>query len=80
MKKTIFSVILLLFGCQHMSDQILSYGTFVKSDCVEFKLYAPNSEKVFLVIFDNPEDSFGKEFPMSNNDNGGWTITLKDIG
>jgi len=63
-----------------MSDQILSYGTFVKSDGIEFKLYAPKSDQVFLVIFDNVEDINGNEFPMSNNHNGEWTITLKDIG
>ncbi|MCJ7801403.1 MAG: alpha-amylase family glycosyl hydrolase, partial [Candidatus Marinimicrobia bacterium] len=62
-----------------MTEQILSYGAFVKSDGVEFKLYAPKSDKVFLVIFDNAEDSSGKEFPMSNNDNGEWTITIKNI-
>ena len=80
MKKIIFSVTLLLLGCQNMTDQILSHGAFVKSDGVEFKLYAPKSDKVFLVIFDNPEDNSGKEFPMFNDDNGEWTITLKDIG
>ena len=65
---------LLLFGCQNMSDKILSYGAFVKSDGVEFKLYAPKSEKVFLVIFDNPEDLSGKEFPMIKDANDDWSI------
>ena len=65
---------LLLLGCQNMSDKILSYGAFVKSDGVEFKLYAPKSEKVFLVIFDNPEDISGEEFPMIKDANGDWSI------
>jgi len=47
MKKIIFSMALLLLGCQNMSDQILSYGAFVKSDGVEFKLYAPSPKRCF---------------------------------
>jgi len=80
MKKIIFPMIFLLLGCQNMSDQILSYGTFVKSDGVEFKLYAPKSDKVFLVIFDNPEDNSGDEFPMIKDANGDWNFTLSDAG
>ena len=71
---------LLLLGCQNMSNNILSYGAFVKSDGVEFKLYAPKSDKVFLVIFDNPEDNSGKEFPMTKDANGDWSFTLPDVG
>ena len=78
MKKLIFSVILLLLGCQNMSDQFLSYGAFVKSDGVEFKLYAPKSDKAFLVIFDNPEDSSGTEYPMIKDANGDWNFTLSN--
>lgn len=80
MKKLILFMALLLLGCQKMNDQILSYGAFVKSDGVEFKLYAPKSNKVFLVIFDNPEDSTGKEFPMMKDANGVWSFTLPDAG
>lgn len=80
MKKIIFLLALLLFGCQNMNDQILSYGAFVKSDGIKFRLYAPKSDKVFLVIFDNPEDNFGKEFPMIKDDNGNWSFTLPDAG
>ncbi len=80
MKKIIFLLVLLLFGCQNMNDQILSYGAFVKSDGVEFRLYAPKSDKVFLVIFDNPEDNSGKEFPMSQEEFGVWTLKIKNAG
>ena len=61
-----------------MSESILSYGAFVQSGGIEFKLYAPKSDKVFLVIFDNPEDSFGKELPMIKDANGDWNFTLSD--
>jgi len=80
MKKLIIMATLLLMGCQTVSKSALSYGAFVKSDGVEFKLYAPNSEKVFLVIFDNPEDSKGQEFPMSKDDDGIWDLTLREAG
>ncbi len=78
MKNLIFSVILLLLGCQNMSDQLVSYGAFIKSDGVEFKLYAPKSDQVFLVIFDSPEDSSGTEFPMTRDANGDWNFTLSN--
>ncbi len=80
MKKIIFSMALLLLGCQNMSNQILSYGAFVKSDGIEFKLYAPKSDKVFLVIFDNPEDLTGKEFPMTKDTKGDWSFNLSGSG
>ncbi|NHZ86352.1 MAG: pullulanase, partial [Planctomycetia bacterium] len=63
-----------------MNDQILSYGAFVKSEGVEFKLYAPKSDKVFLVLFDTPEDTLGKEFPMEQEESGVWRFFLKDAG
>ena len=80
MKRIIFLLALLLFGCQNMNDQILSYGAFVKNDGIEFRLYAPKSDKVFLVIFDNPEDNSGKEFPMSQEEFGVWTLKIKNAG
>lgn len=80
MKKIIFIMALLLLGCQNMSEQILSYGAFIKSDGVEFKLYAPKSDKVFLVTFENPEDNFGKEFPMMKDANGDWNVVLSNAG
>ena len=73
-------MVLLLLGCQNMSNNILSYGAFVKSDGVEFKLYAPKSDKVLLVIFDNVEDIHGKEFPMMKDANGDWSLKLGTAG
>ena len=80
MKKLIIMATLLLMGCQTVSNSVLSYGAFVKSDGVKFKLYAPKSDKVFLVIFNNPEDVTGKEFPMSKGDDENWEFLLKDAG
>ena len=61
-----------------MDNRLLSYGAFVKSYGIEFKLYAPKSDKVFLIIFDNPEDSSGTEFPMIKDANGDWDFTLSN--
>ncbi len=77
MKKILFLLIPLLIGCTNMTKSTLSYGAFVKSDGIEFKLYAPKSENVFLVIFNNPEDEFGKEYPMQQNGKGNWSYKLK---
>ena len=80
MKKILFLLIPLLTACSNMTETTLSYGAFVKSDGVEFKLYAPKSDKVFLVIFDNVKDLGGDNFPMKKGTNGDWYYKLNDAG
>ncbi|MFC1527554.1 alpha-amylase family glycosyl hydrolase [Candidatus Neomarinimicrobiota bacterium] len=63
-----------------MTETTLSYGAFIKSDGVEFKLYAPKSNNVFLVIFDKIEDIDGNEFPMDNQGDGNWSYKLNEAG
>ena len=58
----------------------LTYGAFIRPNGVEFKLYAPSSEKVSLVIFSQPEDEYGTEIPMSKNESGDWTLFHTDAG
>jgi len=67
-----------MIGCKSVDNNILSYGAFVKNDGIEFKLYAPKSENVYLVIFNNPEDELGKEFPMVKQGDDVWYLHLKD--
>lgn len=78
MKKILFLLIPLLTACSNMTKTTLSYGAFVKNDGIEFKLYAPKSDSVFLVIFDNAEDIHGKEFPMDHQEEGNWYYKLND--
>ena len=80
MKNILFLLILLLTACSNMTKTTLTSGAFIKRDGIEFKLYAPKSDNVFLVIFDNPEDFSGKEFPMIKDDNGDWNIKLPKAG
>ena len=42
----------------------LSYGAFVTKNGTTFKIHAPNSIKVSLLIFDSPEAYTGKEYEM----------------
>jgi len=58
----------------------LPYGAFFNGQQTEFKLYAPTSDKVFLVLFDTFDAETGKEIPMENDNAGNWTLTLKDAG
>ncbi|NQV37667.1 MAG: pullulanase, partial [Candidatus Marinimicrobia bacterium] len=58
----------------------LPYGAFFNGQQTEFKLYAPTSDKVFLVLFDTFDAQTGKEIPMENDNAGNWTLTLKDAG
>jgi len=63
-----------------MPKQQLSYGAFVKSDGVEFKLYAPKSDKVFIVVFKAAQDSIGTEYQMKPIGDGNWYYELKGAG
>lgn len=60
-------------------SSILSYGAFVEGNQTTFKIHAPRSTEVYLVIFKKPEDELGKEYPMVKNDFGDWTITRSDV-
>jgi len=58
----------------------LPYGAFLNDSSVDFKLYAPNTDKVFLVIFNDPESDTGVEYDMNQNESGDWTFTLDNSG
>ena len=58
----------------------LSYGTFVTKNAITFKIHAPRSTRVHLVIFNLPEDETGVEHGMTKQDNGDFTIELNDAG
>jgi len=51
----------------------LSYGAFLRPEGIEFKIYAPNSDIVKLVIFEKVDDKSGYEYPMEKLENGDWT-------
>ena len=56
----------------------LSYGAFLRPGGIEFKIYAPNSDKVKLVIFEKVDDESGYEYPMEKLVNGDWRYFLKN--
>ena len=56
------------------SDERL--GSFVEDGKTYFRLFAPNAEKVSLLTFEQPEQTEGKEFPMSKDENGVWEKSL----
>ncbi len=58
----------------------LSYGAFVSENSTTFKIHAPNSTNVFLVIFNSPEAKTGKEYEMTKNNNGDFSIESKVAG
>ena len=58
----------------------LSYGYNITDQGVEFRLYAPSSDEVFLVVFDKPEDTKGSEYPMSQDTEGEWFFNLTNHG
>ena len=71
----------MLLACQKKENiNILSYGYFLSDKGIEFKIYAPSSEKVFLVIFDNHSSENGKEYKMEKKEEGDWYFYLKDKG
>jgi len=56
----------------------LSYGAFLRPGGIEFKIYAPSSDIVKLVIFEKVDDESGFEYPMEKLKNGDWTYFLKN--
>ena len=73
-----------LFSIQSCADnylnQKLSYGSFLKKGGIEFKIHAPSSNQVQLIIFDNPEDKSGAAYEMSPDGNGDWTVFVNGLG
>jgi pullulanase len=51
-------------------------GSFVENGKTYFRLFAPDAEKVSLLTFGKPEQTEGKEFPMSRDENGVWEVSL----
>ncbi len=58
----------------------LPYGASVVDGQTTFRLYAPTADAVFLVLFDHPEDTSGRERPMERQSNGDWTLTTHEAG
>ena len=64
---------------QKQLDKIYSdkkLGSFVVNGKTYFRLFAPNAEKVSLLTFEKPEQTKGKEFPMSRDENDIWEAEL----
>jgi pullulanase len=51
-------------------------GSFVENGKTYFRLFTPNAEKVSLLTFEQPEQTKGKEFPMTRDENGIWETSL----
>jgi len=51
-------------------------GSFVKNGKTYFRLFTPNAEKVSLLTFQQPEQTQGKEFLMTRDENGIWETSL----
>ena len=51
-------------------------GSFVENGKTFFRLFAPSSEKVSLLTFEQPEQTKGKEFPMARDNDGVWEVLL----
>ncbi len=75
------SILILVFSCSKSSRGTeLSYGAFVEKDGIRFKLYAPRSYSVDLILFDNFDDINGKPIPMYRVSNGDWELFVSGIG
>jgi pullulanase/glycogen debranching enzyme len=51
-------------------------GSFVENEKTYFRLFTPNAEKVSLLTFEQPEQTEGKEFLMTRDENGVWETSL----
>lgn len=69
----------ILSSCTSESPN-LSYGVFLEKEKTTFRIHAPRSTRVQLVLFENPEDESGREYSMVKNDIGDWSISLNNAG
>ena len=73
------SLIIMISSCMQPVTKLgLSYGAFLRPGGIEFKIYAPSSDIVKLVIFEKVDDESGYEYPMEKLENGDWTYFLKN--
>ena len=73
------SLIIMISSCMQPVTKLgLSYGAFLRPGGIEFKIYAPSSDIVKLVIFEKVDDESGFEYPMEKLKNGDWTYFLKN--
>ena len=73
------SLIIMISSCMQPVKKLgLSYGAFLRPGGIEFKIYAPSSDRVILIIFEKVDDKSGSEYPMEKLENGDWTYFLKN--
>ncbi len=59
---------------QYYSNKKL--GSFVENGKTYFRLFAPSAEVVWLVTFDDPEQTYGNEYDMTQDDDGVWETSI----
>ena len=47
-------------------------GSFIQDGKTFFRLFAPSAEKVSLLTYEQPEQTYGKEYGMIKDQNGVW--------
>jgi pullulanase/glycogen debranching enzyme len=57
---------------QLYSDKKL--GSFVNEGRTFFRVFSPSAEDVKLIMFENPEQVFGKAYDMQKDENGNTAI------
>ena len=76
-----FPIIFFFSSCRDSTiNNTLTYGAFVKKHGIEFRLFAPSSDQVDLIIFKNVEDSIGFAYEMKNVGKGDWEIFVENLG
>jgi len=60
---------------QLYSDKKL--GSFVEEGRTYFCVFSPSAEDVKLIMFETPEQVFGKAYDMQKDENGVWEVSLE---
>ncbi|MGD8306486.1 MAG: alpha-amylase family glycosyl hydrolase, partial [Ignavibacteria bacterium] len=64
---------------QQVIDSIASgekLGSFVENGKTHFRLFAPSADDVKVIIFNQPEQTVGKEFDMERDENNIWEVSV----
>jgi pullulanase/glycogen debranching enzyme len=52
-------------------------GSFVQNGKTYFRLFAPSADKISLLTFEQPEQTFGKEYKMIKDKDGVWETAIE---
>ncbi len=76
----VFAISFILLSCTLSFAVELNYGSIIKNNGVQFRVYSENAEKVMLCLFERSHEGVPvKNFEMKKTGKGDWSIFIPNI-